>query len=230
VHICVEVDLEKGLPEAINLTLDNWNYLQQVDYEQLPFKCKICHEYGHFVKHCPKSPPESPIEESEQWQQPKRRKQQKHGPNPKAIPTPPPPNISPDPGSVVPNSTQEPTREEPPPQQPQIAPLPPSPQTLPPESPIPPSAPPSPSHPASLPEDEDPEQSSEEESDSDAHASPIRKVGRKSNLHKREASARKEIELGKQTTLDQLTRKEARQTRNQSGSNPHKGGNPKPSK
>jgi hypothetical protein len=35
-HICVEVDLKKGLPEAIQLTLDNWSYLQQVDYEQLP--------------------------------------------------------------------------------------------------------------------------------------------------------------------------------------------------
>jgi hypothetical protein len=66
--ICVEVDMEKCLPEAINLTLDNWNYLQQVDYEQLPFKCKICHEYGHFAKHCPKSPPETPTDDVEQWQ------------------------------------------------------------------------------------------------------------------------------------------------------------------
>jgi hypothetical protein len=114
--------------------------------------------------------------------------------------------------------------------QPQIAPLLPSPLTHPPESPIPPSAPPSPPHPSSLPEDGDLEQISEEDSGSDTHDSPIRKVGRKSNLHKREASARKEIELGKQTTLDQHARKETRQTRNQSGSNPHKGGNSKPSK
>jgi hypothetical protein len=52
-RLCVEVDLEKGLPEAIQLNLDNWSYIQQVDYEQIPFKCKACHEYGHFSKKLP---------------------------------------------------------------------------------------------------------------------------------------------------------------------------------
>ena len=37
-RICVEVDLEKGLPEAINLSIDGWNHLQTVDYEKIPFK------------------------------------------------------------------------------------------------------------------------------------------------------------------------------------------------
>jgi hypothetical protein len=54
-RLCVEVDLEKGLPEAIQLNLDSWSYIQQVDYEQIPFKCKICHEYGHFAKSCPQA-------------------------------------------------------------------------------------------------------------------------------------------------------------------------------
>ena len=27
-----------------------------MDYEQIPFKCKYCHEYGHFAKPCPKRP------------------------------------------------------------------------------------------------------------------------------------------------------------------------------
>jgi hypothetical protein len=49
-RLCVEVDLEKGLPEAIQLILDGWSYIQMVDYEQLPFKCKYCHEYGHLPK------------------------------------------------------------------------------------------------------------------------------------------------------------------------------------
>jgi hypothetical protein len=53
-RLCVEVDLEKGFPEAIQLTLDNWSYIQTVDYEQLPFKCKACHEYGHFAKNVPR--------------------------------------------------------------------------------------------------------------------------------------------------------------------------------
>jgi hypothetical protein len=117
------VDLEKGLPEAINLTLDKWNYLQQVDYEQLPFKCKICHEYGHFAKHCPKSPPESPTEEAEQWQQPKKKKQQRHDTNTKAIPTPPPPNTSPDPAPSGQIPIQDPPREESPPLHPLHPPL-----------------------------------------------------------------------------------------------------------
>jgi hypothetical protein len=30
----------KGFLEAIQLTLDNWSYIQKVDYEQLSFKCK----------------------------------------------------------------------------------------------------------------------------------------------------------------------------------------------
>ena len=31
--IYVEVDMEKGLLEAINLTMDGWNHIQTVDYE-----------------------------------------------------------------------------------------------------------------------------------------------------------------------------------------------------
>jgi hypothetical protein len=58
----VEVDLEKGLLEAIQLTLDNWSYIQQVDYEQIPFKCKACHEYGHFAKNSPRAKSSKPQE------------------------------------------------------------------------------------------------------------------------------------------------------------------------
>jgi hypothetical protein len=36
--ICVEVDMEKGLPEAIKLKLDDWTHIQKVDYEQILFK------------------------------------------------------------------------------------------------------------------------------------------------------------------------------------------------
>ena len=53
-HICVEVDLEAGLPEAIKLTMGNWSHFQNLDYEQLPFKCRGCHEYGHFIRNFPK--------------------------------------------------------------------------------------------------------------------------------------------------------------------------------
>ena len=48
-RICVEVDLEARLQEALNLMLGNWSHFQKLDYEQLPFKCRGCHEYGHFI-------------------------------------------------------------------------------------------------------------------------------------------------------------------------------------
>jgi len=46
----VEVDLEKSLPKAINLCMDSWVQMQEVDYDQLPFKCKLYHEYWNFAK------------------------------------------------------------------------------------------------------------------------------------------------------------------------------------
>ena len=51
-RICVEVDLEAILPEAIKLIVGNWYHYQNLDYEQLPFKCRGCHEYGHFYRNC----------------------------------------------------------------------------------------------------------------------------------------------------------------------------------
>ena len=53
-RICVEVDLETGLLEAINLTVVEWSYTQELDYEQIPFKCRFCHGYGHFARNCKK--------------------------------------------------------------------------------------------------------------------------------------------------------------------------------
>lgn len=54
-RICLEVDLEVGLPKAIKFTVGNWSHIQKIDYEQLPFKCRACHKYGHFAKSCPKN-------------------------------------------------------------------------------------------------------------------------------------------------------------------------------
>jgi len=59
-RICVEVNLEKGLPEALKLSMGEWSHIQELDYEQIPFKCLRCHAYGHFVKSCPKAAEDSP--------------------------------------------------------------------------------------------------------------------------------------------------------------------------
>ena len=48
------MDLEVGLPEAINLIVEDWSHVQELDYEQLPFKCRHCHGYGHFSRSCKK--------------------------------------------------------------------------------------------------------------------------------------------------------------------------------
>ena len=53
-RICVEVDLETGVPEAIKLNVAGWSHIQELDYEQIPFKCHHFHGYGHFAQNCKK--------------------------------------------------------------------------------------------------------------------------------------------------------------------------------
>ena len=53
-RICVEFDLEKYLLEAINISMEGWNHMHTIDYDKIPFKCKVCHEYIHFAKFFPK--------------------------------------------------------------------------------------------------------------------------------------------------------------------------------
>jgi hypothetical protein len=77
-QICVEVDLEVGLPEAIKLKVGDWHHFQKLDYEQLPFKCRGCHEYGHFQRNCPKNPPTEKAGE-EGWQQAQKGKSKPKG-------------------------------------------------------------------------------------------------------------------------------------------------------
>jgi hypothetical protein len=75
-RICVEVNLEKGLPEAIKLSLGDWCHIQELDYEQIPFKCLRCHDYGHFARSCPKAPQEpEPVKEDEFQPVSNRRRQ-----------------------------------------------------------------------------------------------------------------------------------------------------------
>ena len=72
-QICMEVDLEVRLPEAIKLTVGNWYHFQKLDYEKLPFKCRGCHEYEHFYHNCPQKK-EGQQEKEEGSQSTKRSK------------------------------------------------------------------------------------------------------------------------------------------------------------
>ena len=66
--ICVEVELEIGLPEAIKLTVADWSHIQELDYEQIPFKCRFCHGYGHFARNYKKkSEDKKVIKKEDQW-------------------------------------------------------------------------------------------------------------------------------------------------------------------
>jgi len=110
-RICVEVDLGRGLPEAIKLKVDDWCHIQQLDYEQIPFKCKVCHEYGHFANRCTKIVNVDSGEQDGQWETVKRKKSspplksmdpnapgpsQQHPSSPPLIPDPPlPPSSNP---------------------------------------------------------------------------------------------------------------------------------------
>jgi hypothetical protein len=58
-----------------NNQYSNKSYIQHVDYEKIPFKCKIYHEYGHFAKSCPHSKDMQDQDPKQyQWQQPKSKK------------------------------------------------------------------------------------------------------------------------------------------------------------
>jgi len=78
-RICVEVDHEVGILEAIQLKAADWSYIQELDYEQLPFKCRYCHGYSHFVRHCKKKAEEEvEILKGDQWTQVQKEALSKH--------------------------------------------------------------------------------------------------------------------------------------------------------
>jgi hypothetical protein len=95
----VEVDLEIGLPEAIKITVADWTHVQELDYEQLPFKCRYCHNYGHFTRNCKKKAEEEAKKmKGEQWMKVQNSAPSKQINKPRSKGTPP--------GAIVPNTVQ----------------------------------------------------------------------------------------------------------------------------
>jgi hypothetical protein len=54
-RICVEIDLSRPIPDAVEMCAGSHSWMQQLDYETLPFRCRLCHEYGHLLRRCPKA-------------------------------------------------------------------------------------------------------------------------------------------------------------------------------
>ncbi|XP_057866241.2 receptor-like protein EIX1 [Cryptomeria japonica] len=56
-RIYVEIDLSKPLPNAIEMCAGSYSWVQQLDYETLPFRCRLCHESSHLQRKCPRYKP-----------------------------------------------------------------------------------------------------------------------------------------------------------------------------
>ena len=72
--------MKVGLLEAIKLTVADWSHVQELDYEQLSFKCRHCHGYRHFARSCKKKANEEATKEKgEQWTQVQKISSAKQG-------------------------------------------------------------------------------------------------------------------------------------------------------
>ena len=51
-HILMETDVSKGLPKMIKLASPKGSWIQLLDYEGIPFKCKKCYKTSHLTARC----------------------------------------------------------------------------------------------------------------------------------------------------------------------------------
>jgi len=52
-RICVYMNISKALPGAVTLEYQDEEWLQTLDYEHIPFRCRRCHEHGHLYRDFP---------------------------------------------------------------------------------------------------------------------------------------------------------------------------------
>lgn len=52
-RICVEMNVSGALHEGLWLEYRDEDYFQAIDYEQIPFRCRKCHENGHLIREYP---------------------------------------------------------------------------------------------------------------------------------------------------------------------------------
>ena len=68
VRIYVYMDLTKELPKAIRMSWEDEDYLQTLDYKQIPFRCRRCHQYGHMFRDFPTNIPKTTTRKEEEKQ------------------------------------------------------------------------------------------------------------------------------------------------------------------
>jgi len=52
--------LGKALTDSVSLLQDECEWIQPIDYEHVPFRCRRCHAHGHLFRDCPlNAPPKS---------------------------------------------------------------------------------------------------------------------------------------------------------------------------
>lgn len=51
-RLCVEIDINKGLSDQINLKFGDFHWTQSLDYENTAFLCRHCHQTGHLQSTC----------------------------------------------------------------------------------------------------------------------------------------------------------------------------------
>ena len=52
-RILVSINIRNGLPGAMRINWKEYSHLQTLDYENVPFCYRRCHEYGHLAIDCP---------------------------------------------------------------------------------------------------------------------------------------------------------------------------------
>jgi len=52
-RICMQMHLTKTLADSVSLFHDDFEWIQTLDYEHIPFRCRKCHVHGHLFRDCP---------------------------------------------------------------------------------------------------------------------------------------------------------------------------------
>lgn len=52
-RICVFMRLDNALPDLVSLSHEDYEWIQPLDYEHVPFRCRKCHAHRHLFRDCP---------------------------------------------------------------------------------------------------------------------------------------------------------------------------------